>query len=130
MAALDVTSADSITACMAEITAAAGAVHVLINNAGAQSLSRSHLCRRRRCVVHPASLCLEQIQPHAGMQATAPLIEQPLEHFTRVLDTNCTGAVRMMQAAAPAMVRQVSVCPSCLSLATLWPACGHASCLP
>ena len=43
----------------------------------------------------------------AGMQATAPLIEQPLEHFERVLDTNCTGVVRMLQAVAPAMVRQV-----------------------
>lgn len=34
VAALDVTSANSIAACMAEVTAAAGAVHVLINNAG------------------------------------------------------------------------------------------------
>lgn len=42
------------------------------------------------------------------MQATAPLIEQPLEHFTHVMDTNCTGAVRMMQATAPGMIRQVS----------------------
>jgi NAD(P)-dependent dehydrogenase (short-subunit alcohol dehydrogenase family) len=34
VAALDVTSTDSIAACMAEIAATAGAVHILINNAG------------------------------------------------------------------------------------------------
>lgn len=46
-----------------------------------------------------------------GMQATGPVVEQPLEHFQRVLDTNCTGAVRMVQAVVPAMLRQVG-CPT------------------
>lgn len=42
----------------------------------------------------------------AGMQATGPLVEQPIEHFEMVQDTNCTGPVRMIQAFAPAMIKQ------------------------
>ncbi len=42
----------------------------------------------------------------AGMQATGPIVEQPIEHFQMVQDTNCTGPVRMIQAFAPAMIKQ------------------------
>lgn len=41
------------------------------------------------------------------MQATGPLVEQPIEDFQMVLDTNCTGPVRMIQAFVPAMIKQV-----------------------
>ncbi|EIE21716.1 hypothetical protein COCSUDRAFT_83504 [Coccomyxa subellipsoidea C-169] len=57
--ACDVTSAESVEACRAAAVKAAGAVHVLVNN--------------------------------AGMQATGPIVEQPIEHFQMVQDTNCTG---------------------------------------
>lgn len=41
------------------------------------------------------------------MQATGPLVEQPLEYFQQVMDTNVTGAVRMTQAVVPAMLARV-----------------------
>ena len=44
----------------------------------------------------------------AGMQATGPLVEQPLEYFQQVMDTNVTGPVRMTQAVVPAMLARVS----------------------
>ena len=44
----------------------------------------------------------------AGMQAAGPLVEQPLEYFQQVMDTNLTGAVRMTQAIVPAMLARVS----------------------
>ena len=43
----------------------------------------------------------------AGMQAIGPIAEQPIAQFEQVLDTNCTGAVRMMQAVTPDMLKQV-----------------------
>ncbi len=43
----------------------------------------------------------------AGMQATGPLVEQPLEYFQQVMDTNVTGTVRMTQALVPAMLARV-----------------------
>lgn len=43
----------------------------------------------------------------AGMQATGPLVEQPLEYFQQVMDTNLTGAVRMTQTVVPAMLARV-----------------------
>ena len=43
----------------------------------------------------------------SGMQATGPLVEQPLEYFQQVMDTNVTGAVRMTQAVVPAMLARV-----------------------
>lgn len=45
---------------------------------------------------------------HAGMQATAPLAEQPVEYFQQVMDTNVMGSVRMIQAVTPAMLARVS----------------------
>ena len=42
------------------------------------------------------------------MQATGPLVEQLLEYFQKVMDTNLTGAVRMTQAVVPAMLARVS----------------------
>ncbi|CAK0785679.1 hypothetical protein CVIRNUC_008890 [Coccomyxa viridis] len=41
---------------------------------------------------------------NAGVQATGPLVEQPIEYFQQVMDTNLTGAVRMTQAVVPAML--------------------------
>ena len=41
------------------------------------------------------------------MQAIGPIAEQPIAQFEQVLDTNCTGAVRMMQAITPGMFKQV-----------------------
>ena len=43
------------------------------------------------------------------MQAIGPIAEQPLAQFEQVLDTNCTGAVRMMQAVTPGMFKQVQL---------------------
>ena len=43
------------------------------------------------------------------MQATGPVVEQPLEYFQQVMDTNLTGAVRMTQAVVPAMLARVSL---------------------
>lgn len=51
------------------------------------------------------------------MQAIGPIVEQPLEHFRTVQDTNCTGPVRMIQAFAPAMIKQAYHGPSVV----LWP---------
>ena len=36
-------------------------------------------------------------------------MEQPLEYFQQVMDTNLTGAVRMTQAAVPGMLARVSL---------------------
>ena len=44
----------------------------------------------------------------AGVQATGPLVEQSIEYFQQVMDTNLTGAVRMTQAIVPAMLARVS----------------------
>ncbi len=41
------------------------------------------------------------------MQATGPVVEQPIQDFQLVLDTNCTGPMRMTQAIAPHMIRRV-----------------------
>lgn len=43
------------------------------------------------------------------MQATGPLVEQPLVYFQQVLDTNLTGAVRVTQAVVPAMLARVGL---------------------
>ena len=51
---------------------------------------------------------VQQIVSHlAGLQATGPLVEQPIEYFQQVMDTNLTGAVRMTQAIVPAMLARV-----------------------
>lgn len=52
---------------------------------------------------------LQQVVSHlAGVQATGPLVEQPIEYFQQVMDTNLAGAVRMTQAVVPAMLARVS----------------------
>ena len=57
------------------------------------------------CKCSMLKLCTHALEC-AGMQATGPLVEQPIEHFQMVQDTNCTGPVRMIQAFAPAMIKQ------------------------
>ena len=53
---------------------------------------------------------LQQVVSYiAGVQATGPLVEQSIEYFQQVMDTNLTGAVRMTQAIVPAMLARVSL---------------------
>lgn len=59
------------------------------------------------------------------MQAIGTIVEQPLEHFQMVQDTNCTGPVRMIQAFAPAMIKQACHCSSHVNLALQSYIAGH-----
>ncbi|CAL8463223.1 g2757 [Coccomyxa elongata] len=61
-----------------------------------------------RAAVISAAGSVDVLINNAGMQAIGPIVEQPLEHFRMVQDTNCTGPVQMIQAFAPAMIKQGS----------------------